>query len=291
VFFWRRSRKKNTQRINFRIGSKLSLISRFFLIFIRTTFIVPGDLAGFWRPSKAVGLIVGHTFVVNSTLDTPNLDPSTGICVDLSGKCSLRAAIMTADFVQGTDTIVLAAGVYTLTRPSYDNSALVGDLDIATDLTIQGSGSGVTIVDGNGAVTGDCVFKVLSTVQNVNFNGLTIRNGQSLASTAGVIGGGGLYMEGAGNLVLNDVIFEGNTALNGGGLYANLSNVGGSVALDRVIVRNNTVKSGGVGAGGGVYVILLASSRSLTVVDSQVDSNTADGTGGGFFVQGTDLAH
>ena len=67
-------------------------------------------------------------------------------------------------------------------------------------------------MDGNGTVTADRVFKILSTAQNVTLSGMTIRNGQSLSSTVGVIGGGGLYMEGAGHLLLSDVIVEGNTA-------------------------------------------------------------------------------
>jgi CSLREA domain-containing protein len=233
----------------------------------------------------------GATFVVNSSLDTPSSDPATGVCADAQGKCTLRAAIMVANFVKGTVTILLTAGLYTLARPGYDDAALVGDLDIGTDLTIQGAGSGVTIVDGNGALTGDRVFQVLNSVQTVTFSGMTIRSGQSLSSTVGVIGGGGIYMEGAGHLRLSDVILEGNTALNGGGLYANLSAQGGSVELDHVIVRDNTVTEGGVGAGGGVMAQFLSNSSTMDVHDSLVYANTADGTGGGFFTAGPDLSH
>jgi CSLREA domain-containing protein len=103
--------------------------------------------------------------VVNSTLDTPNPDPTTGICADAQGRCTLRAAIQLVNYVKGTDTITLPAGIYKLTRPGYDDAALVGDLDIGVDLTIQGAGSGVTIVDGNGVVTGDRVFQILSTAK------------------------------------------------------------------------------------------------------------------------------
>jgi CSLREA domain-containing protein len=276
---------------------KLSLIARFSLVILTSVLIMPGDLYEFLpalaaAPALAAGAAAGSTYVVNSTIDEPDADAADGKCLSFpSLKCTLRAAVMQSDVAPGPSTILLPAGQYTLTRPGYDNNALIGDLDIGHDVTIQGVGSGTTIVDGNGAVTGDRVFKILDTAQNVTLSGMTIRGGQSLSSTVGVIGGGGIYMEGAGYLLLSDVILENNTGLNGGGLYANLSNQGGSVEMDNVILRANTVKAGGVGAGGGVYAYLPSSSSVVAVLDSQVYSNTADGTGGGFFVDGTDLAH
>jgi CSLREA domain-containing protein len=233
----------------------------------------------------------GHTYIVNSTLDQPDADASNGVCFSTpSGKCTLRAAIMEADYASGPNTIILPSGVYTLTRPGYDNNALVGDLDIAHDLTIQGAGSGTTIVDGNGAVTKDRVFQILSSATEITMTGITIRNGQSLSSTVGVIGGGGLYMEDAGHLLLNNVIIESNTAQNGGGLYTNFSSAGGSIEMDNVVVRANIVVAGGVGAGGGMYAHLPSSLSQVIIQDSQVYSNTADGTGGGFYVDGNSSA-
>ncbi len=270
--------------------NKSSGIARFGLI-IASLLTLPLNLIGSSRLTLAAAPAAANTFTVNSTNDTPAADPATGICADASGKCSLRAAIMVANFVKGTNTIILPAGVYLLTRPGYDDAALVGDLDIGSDLSIQGAGPGLTIVDGNGAVTGDRVFQVLNTVSNVTLSGMTIRNGKSVASTVGTIGGGGILIEGAGNLTLSNVILEGNMALNGGSLYANLTAQGGVVTLDHVIVRNNTVTDGGVGAGAGVFLSVLSGNSSADVHDSQVYGNTADGTGGGFFVSGTDLAH
>jgi CSLREA domain-containing protein len=271
--------------------NKLLRNTKIFLKFLISVLILPGVLNGFVQPALAASPAAGQTYVVNSTLDTPNADPAAGICTDAQGRCTLRAAIMEANFVKGSNTIILPSGIYLLTRPGYDNGALVGDLDVAGDLTIQGAGSGVTIVDGNGTVTGDRVFKVLSTAQNVTLSGMTIRNGQSITSTVGTIGGGGLYMEGAGHLILSDVILEGNSAINGGAIYANLSTQGGSVDLSHVIMRSNTVSAGGVGAGGGMFATLLSSGSEVSVLGSQVYSNTVDGTGGGFYIQGTDLAH
>lgn len=227
------------------------------------------------------------TFVVNSTLDEPNPDPSTGVCDSTpSHKCTLRAAVMVADFVSGPSTIKLPSGVFQLTRSGYDDAALVGDLDIQKDVTIQGTGSSATIIDGNGGTTHDRVFQVLSTAQNVTLSGITIRHGESRSNPGGAIGGGGLYIEGKGDIQLSDVILDSNTALNGGGIYADFSTQGGSLTLDKVVVHANTATVGGVGAGGGVYAYLPAAFSQLTIQDSRVYSNTTDGTGGGLYVNG-----
>ena len=109
----------------------------------------------------------GNTYVVNSPADTVDADVGADpACADASGHCTLRAAIMQANFVTGLDTITLPSGVYLLTRPGDDDATVLGDLDIADDLTIQGAGSGVTIVDGNGAVTTDRVFQILAGAKN-----------------------------------------------------------------------------------------------------------------------------
>ena len=266
----------------------LALVAGACLVFVVVALAVPSDLSA-QRAGAPTG---GNTYVVNSTLDEPDADQSDGKCLSFpSQHCTLRAAIMQANFATGPNTITVPAGVYMLTRPGYDNNSVVGDLDINHDLTIQGAGSGVTIIDGNGAVTGDRVFQVLTTANAVTLTGMTIRNGQSLSSTVGVIGGGGLYMEGAGHLSLSDVILERNTGQNGGGLYANFSSLGGSIAMDHVSVRANTAIAGGVGAGGGVYAHLPSSASAVDMQDSQVYSNTADGTGGGLYVDGNTTAH
>ena len=89
---------------------------------------------------------------------------------------------------------------------------------------------------------------------------------------------------------LSDVIFDSNTGENGGGIYANFSSQGGSLELEHVIVRANKAIAGGVGAGGGLYAHLPSSLGGFTVHDSQIYSNTADGTGGGLYVDGNSAA-
>ena len=179
--------------------------------------IVCGVLAATLTPAN----VTAATYVVNSTADLPDADQGDGLCLASNGQCTLRAAIMQANFTAGPDTIILPAGVYQLTRPGDDDMAVLGDLDITDDLTIQGAGSGVTIVDGNGAVTGDRVFQILATAKNVSLSGLTIRNGKK---TNTFDEGGGLYWDGGGShLTLTDVVFENNAAYYGGGLYLDYS--------------------------------------------------------------------
>jgi CSLREA domain-containing protein len=221
----------------------------------------------------------GNTYVVNSTADTPDADVGNPVCADASGHCTLRAAIMQANFVTGLDTITLPSGVYLLTRPGNDDATVLGDLDIADDLTIQGAGSGVTIVDGNGTVTGDRVFQILATAKNVTLSGLTIRNGKKVATFDE---GGGLYWDGGGSqLHLSDVVVDGNSAYYGGGLYLNYSTSGDVVDLNHVVVHANTATAaaGGLGVNFGDFA-------TFDLRDSQVYSNTAY-EGGGLYFQGT----
>ncbi len=88
------------------------------------------------------------TFQVNTKLDTVAANLHTGR--DATGHISLRSAIMAANAHGGSDTIKLRTGTFTLTiAGAGENVAHTGDLDITSNLTIKGSGSGRTIIDGN----------------------------------------------------------------------------------------------------------------------------------------------
>jgi CSLREA domain-containing protein len=223
----------------------------------------------------------GSTYVVNSTADAPDADVGNSACADASGHCTLRAAIMQANFVTGLDTITLPSGVYLLTRSGDDDASVLGDLDIVDDLTIQGAGSSVTIVDGNGAAIGDRVFQILPTAKDTSLSGLTIRNGKKITNTFDE--GGGLYWDGEGShLRLHDVVFESNTARYGGGLYLNYSSAGDVVDMDHIIVHANTATTGAAGGLG----VSFGDFAAFDLRNSQVYSNTAY-EGGGIYFQGT----
>jgi uncharacterized repeat protein (TIGR01451 family)/CSLREA domain-containing protein len=231
----------------------------------------PGLAAGAAQPVAA-----GATYHVNSTDDTPDKDVGAAACADDSGHCSLRAAIMQANHTPGADTIIVPAGTYRLTRSGNDDDAAQGDLDVTDDLTIQGAGSGSTSVDGNGGVTGDRVFQILSSAKDTSLSGLTIRAGQKISSTFDE--GGGLLWEGTnnGSLRLSDVVFLNNSANYGGGLSLRYGPAV-SVDLEKVVIRANRAM---VGAGGGMVVDFGSGFGNFLLNNSQVYSNTAFQSGG-----------
>ena len=248
------------------------------LVGLAVLFSIPGQPVAAAGSSTGLGNLpaAGKTFTVNSTADTPDVDPSNGVCADASAKCTLRAAIMEANFTPVADTIIVPAGVYTLTRPGNDDGALIGDLDITAPLTIKGAGMGVTIVDGNGAVTGDRVFQILATATQTTLSGLTIRNGKR---TATFDEGAGLYWDGGGShLTLKNVEFNNNTGYYGGGLYLNYSAMGDVVDLDHLSLHANsaTAAAGGLGVSFGDFA-------TLTLQNSQVYANNAYEGGGVYF--------
>src|SRR5579859_3001870 len=77
-------------------------------------------------------LQAGAIYTVNSTADAPDADPLDGVARTASGDCTLRAAVMQANY-SGGGTIILPAGTYTITRVGYDDNAVAGDLDISAD--------------------------------------------------------------------------------------------------------------------------------------------------------------
>ncbi len=227
---------------------------------------------------------VGVTFTVNTTNDTADADTGNPACSDLSGKCSLRAAILQANYTAGADIIVVPAGIFTLSRAGEDDNAVLGDLDITDNLTIQGAGSTLTIIDGNGVGTGDRVFQVLPGAKNTTFSGLTIRHGAKVTNTFD--SGGGIYWEGSGgSLTLNDVLVEGNQAHYSGGISLNYSALGDVVSLNHVTLHANKATSG---AGGGMGVD-FGDLAQFTLRNSVVYSNTAY-EGGGLYFQGAPAA-
>jgi hypothetical protein len=227
-----------------------------------------------------VALAATNTFTVNSTADLPDVDVGISSCQASNNLCTLRAAIMQANFTAGADIVTVPAGVFQLTRAGNEDGAVLGDLDITDDLTIQGAGSGLTIIDGNGALTGDRVFQILSTAKVVTISGLTIRNGKR---TNTFDEGGGLLWDGSGSqLNISNVVFEKNAGYYGGGLYLNYSATGDVVNLDHLTVHANTAATAAAGGMG----VSFGDFATFDLRASQVYSNTAY-EGGGIYLQGT----
>ncbi len=66
-------------------------VSRLCALCLAVAISLPGNPSGFWSPASMGPLAPNTTFTVNTTLDTPDIEPANGICLDPGGKCSLRA--------------------------------------------------------------------------------------------------------------------------------------------------------------------------------------------------------
>jgi len=126
--------------------------------------------------SLACAATTARAYVVNSTLDLPDADPSDSACATAPPNpvCTLRAAVMQANAHPGVDTIELSNTTYGFTRVGYDQSGELGDLDVTDDVTIFGNGA---TIDANGTTTGDRAFEVVS--GSLSLNNVTVRNGAS----------------------------------------------------------------------------------------------------------------
>ena len=241
-------------------------------------------------------------FTVNSTVDEQDASPGDGLCASTpSGGCTLRAAIMEANALAGADTVVVPAGIYTLTIPGTDEEAAVtGDLDITSDLTLTGADANTTMINGNSL---DRVMEIRGSV-SVTLTDVTLVGGywQPLLATTG---GGGLNID-SGTVTLARSVVTGNTAWGCGGI----ANDDGVLIVSDSIISNNV--SAGFGGGGlcsfqdSVTVLVATTVHSnttslgtnlgggglfnlgdMTVMSSTISSNTAAPGGGGIHNQGT----
>lgn len=185
---------------------------------------------------------------------TKTADTDDGVC---DADCSLREAINAAN---SGDTVNVPAGTYVLSIAGVgEDAGATGDLDVTVDLTIDGAGSGSTIIDANDI---DRVLDVRGAA-SVSLSGLTVRDG---TAPAGAYGGG--IQSGSGALTLDDVIVTQNASTSlAGGIYA-----GGSLEL-----TNSAVSSNQGDQGGGIVTL------DLTMTDSSVDDNSTTDQGGGIW--------
>lgn len=183
------------------------------------------------------------TIIVNSTHDAVNVNPGNGICETEPGNsvCTLRAAIQEANATAGQNTIILPAGVYTLTIAGEDeNDSETGDLDILDSLIIQGDQADTTIIDGNAL---DRVFDVRFT--DAHFSNLTIQNGLVNDTSIFLVGGGAIRATYGSQVTLDHVVLRNNVAIN--------SNQGGAIMMlgDAAVSITNSVIYGNSAAGSG----------------------------------------
>ena len=231
-------------------------------------------------------------FGVDTTDDLIDADLNDGVCLTSANNCSLRAAVMQADALDGFLTAIsVPAGIYKLTREpagilngSNGNLNLTAPIHPDDKIYINGAGAARTIIDGNQL---DNVLEV-DPGRVVTLAGLTLRNGR----TSGEDLGGIIANLGGSLTVLDCVIEHGITQDSGGGIYSS-----GELYVARSTIQSNSAESGGglflwgkarvlestingnkAVNGGGIYNQQIA-----YLVNSTVSSNTADTDGGGIY--------
>jgi CSLREA domain-containing protein len=251
-----------------------------------------------------------RTLAPSATINVTTFNDEYGTGVTT---CSLREAIQTANSdiefggctdVVGTDTIYLPAGSYTLEMGgANDDLNASGDLDITSNLSIIGQGTGA-VIQANGI---DRALDIQS-LATVVLNQLTITGGSlpEVDEGSGDSGGG---IRNAGTLTLTHVTVSSNRAGDGdswvedrntGGMGGGIVSSGSLTIIDSLITNNhagdgyNQTDWGATGGhGGGIAV----TAGSLSITNSTITGNVAGeskatqggwgGNGGGIYTNGS----
>jgi fimbrial isopeptide formation D2 family protein/uncharacterized repeat protein (TIGR01451 family) len=252
------------------------------------------------------------TFTVNRTDDPTPISPIANACNGVANDCSVREAILKANSIAGTDTIMVPAGTYTLTiaKVANDCTGNFGALSVNDSATIVGAGQATTIIQAGAtqAAGVDMVMNVNEDLGTANcpitnasasISNLTLQNGHN-NGTHGNDGDGGCMEFDTGSsgnttLSLTSVTLNNCTTTQGNGAgiaIFNFTNPGaGAVTISNSIIQansaNDTLNTTTVATAGGIWV---SEAGRLTVTNSQVINNLATqlsgdgnnpGTGGG----------
>ncbi|MEO5622751.1 MAG: choice-of-anchor Q domain-containing protein [Dokdonella sp.] len=237
-----------------------------------------------------------QTFTVNSTLDQVDDNTSDTVCHTAANTCTLRAAVMQANRAPTAGaTIMLPAGVYTLTRlPVNDDGDDSGDLNMTTPvndsgpISLVGAGVATTVIDANRI---DRILHV-GVSRTASVSGVTFRHGYSSAN------GGGIFNEGI--LTLDGVVVTANEDIVGGGITnfgslivhastvsLNIAMYGGGIDNDGDIAMNaSTIAFNTAREGGGIENL-----GTMALVNTTIAGNDAINDGGGFMATNFSTTH
>lgn len=213
------------------------------------------------------------------------------VCAGGCDFTTIQAAIDDAGTVNG-DIISILDAVHT-----------ESGINVTKNLTIQGLGTGSTIVQAHadqGSAT-DRVFNDTAGSNNVTFSDMTVMHGNVTGRGGGIYSyddevtisdciirdndvtadGGGVYIDyyGSGSIT-NSTISSNNSGGVGGGLY----NYGAIASITNSTFNNNTSSN----EGGGIYNHYYGTISSMTI--STIGNNevtAANGNGGGLYNHGT----
>ncbi|MGL1937108.1 MAG: RICIN domain-containing protein [Fibrobacterales bacterium] len=212
-------------------------------------------------------------FTVNSFGDAIDALPGDGICADVSGDCTLRAAIDESNISAGADQITLPAGTIAIELTGYQEDAnATGDFDITGELTINGSDVDPTIID---AQELDRIFDIVEG-SKVALHNISLINGKGPVFTDNQSYHGGAISVVAAELTLTDCSFNANNSAES---HAGYGSVGGAIYsynavlnITNSIFENNSAGYGkNYGAKGGA--IYNSGSGDLTITGSRFTNN------------------
>ena len=223
--------------------------------------------------------------VVNSTADGADAAAGDGICETATGNgvCTFRAAVMEANAFAAADTITFAS-------PLFDTGQtiiLVGEVQITTQLTINGPGADKLSISGgnvnrvvwamngstvairdlsltNGRADGDVGAGLMISMANVTIERVHVKD-------SGAAYGGGIFVDG-GALTMTRSAVTGNSAADyGGGLFVNW----GSATVTGSTFSGNTAQS---------IAVAIVNGETLSISDSTITNNTVvNDMGGGIY--------
>lgn len=237
-----------------------------------------GTVAGSLNLNVSTSTETVYNFNINTTSDTRDLTLGNQQCNDGNGNCSLRAAIMEANALAPAASIIhLPIGTYTINLPgTHEDFAASGDLDILTNITIQGTDRTTTIIHGNQL---DRVFDIWQSIA-VRITGVTVKGGQFNHNWEGLGGGGAILNQGV--LTLDNVVITENTLLNGhGGGIFNWT----TLLVSNSVISNNSLSGEGGKDGAGIYskTFVGMDEAQVLLVNTVVTGNQINdlGTGAG----------
>lgn len=225
---------------------------------------------GQWRGLETLEKrILLSTAVVDTPTDVLDGDTSSIAALNATpgadNVISLREAIIAANNGAGDDVIQFAPAldgvpiVLTIAGAGEDGGA-TGDLDIQSQLAIQGRGARNTIIDGNGL---DRVFHLHGGMFEAALLDLTVRNGSS-------DDGGGIFSTAGVSLAIERSTITGNTATSRGG---GIRNDGSMFILDSTI-SDNTQTGGNEGGG------INQNAGNIAIYNSTISGNTGNAGAG-----------
>jgi CSLREA domain-containing protein len=209
-------------------------------------------------------IVVAAMLAMPAFADAATIDVTTAAdTVADGGGCSLREAVTSANgddggasgctSGSGDDTIALAAATYGLSGDDGEDNNASGDLDVTSDIVLDGAGAGSTVIDANAIDRAiDVQNNGAASSIDVTIQRLTIRNGSVLGGSDD--GGAVLMRDANGSIAVREAVIENSHA----GRY------GGALTF-----RGATNGSG----------------HPAQVIDSELRTNTAGDDGGALFVE------